>query len=670
MRSTVANYAAVRRHHELTHAPGSGRFSQAGDARISPDGTQVAFTGTLTDDLDSGSYTRIGLADDGRVRSLTSGPNDDHDPRWSPDGRLIGFLSDRVRSGQPQLLLLDPILGEVTETPYIDGVVESFEWAPDGRSILLCVAGMGADRGDVVGPGRPAKPSPAAASSTSSWTPLVREYTGDDRSRGIWIYHMADDTVRRLPLKHLNVWEATWCGASAIVAVTSSGWTEGSWFDADLRQISIHDGTDRVIYRGPFQIGKPTCAPTGRRVAVISGLCSDRGNVPGEAILVDVDRSEHRPMDTGGTDVTDLKWLDDDRLAFIGVRDLDTVAGIAGATGLGTRSADTWVSSSSCGRHIPRASFALDGSMAVVQDSYSHYPQITVVKDGIERAALALAPAGIKELVTSSGSSEPVAWEAPDGQTIKGWLCSPAGEGPFPLALHVHGGPVGVTTNAWTMGNDTTRLLVSHGFAVLHPNPRGSYGRGQAFVQGVLGDMGGADAADLLSGVDAMVARGIADRSRLVVIGTSYGGFMANLLPTMDDRFAAAVSMSPVTDWVSFHITSNIPEFASLFLGGPPVGGDADAHRSRSPLTHVARCRTPTLEVAGLRDLCTPAEQAVRFYDALATHGTPSRLVTYPQAGHGVQHLPALMNLCTEVLDWLDEHAITPAPTFVASIDA
>ena len=137
----VHAYPSVRRHYELTYEPGTGRFAHAVDARISPDGDRVAFTGTLTDDLDSGAYTRVGLASHGRVQTLTSGPNDDHDPRWSPDGRVIGFLSDRVRAGQPQLLLLDTNLDAVRATPWVDGVVEYFEWAPDGRSLVFTSEG-------------------------------------------------------------------------------------------------------------------------------------------------------------------------------------------------------------------------------------------------------------------------------------------------------------------------------------------------------------------------------------------------------------------------------------------------------------------------------------------------------------------------------------------------
>ena len=652
--------AAVRRHYELMYEPGTGRFGQAIDAQIAPDGQRVAFSGTIVDDLDSGSVTRLGLTDGGVARVLTSGPGDDHDPRWSPDGRTIAFLSDRLRRGRPQLFLLelsgDPAGDMVRGTAVVDGVVEYLAWSTDGRSILLGVADLFADQGDRAGPGFADGTSGDESATRPSWAPSVRDVTYDHRSRGIWIYDFTVDAVRRVTPPSLNVWEAAWCGPSSVVAVTSDGWTEGAWFDPELCLIALDDGRVRSLYRGPFQIGKPACSPSGERVALISGLCSDRGNVPGDIVIVEVDTGRVQRLDSSGADVTDLTWLDDQRVAFIGVRDLETVAGIVDATTPSTPAEEIWASPSSCGRHIARASFTSAGQMALVKDNYTEYQSITVVDRGIEHVELSLAPTGIDELRSTSGSVDAVAWTAPDGTPIQGWLCRPPGAGPHPLVLHVHGGPVGVATNAWNMGNDTTRLLVNHSYAVLHPNPRGSYGRGQAFVQGVLGDMGGADADDLLSGVDAMIERGVADPSRLVVVGTSYGGFMANLLPTRTDRFAAAVAMSPVTDWESFHYASNIPEFATLFLAGRRDGDARVARHARSPLTHALKGRTPTLEVGGLRDLCTPFEQASRFYESLAAAGTPARLVGYPEAAHGVQHLPAQMDLCTRVLEWLDEH--------------
>ncbi|MEO5939495.1 MAG: prolyl oligopeptidase family serine peptidase [Candidatus Limnocylindrales bacterium] len=665
---------AVRRHFELTYSPGTGHIAQAIDARIAPDGDRVAFTATIVDDLDAGATTHIALVEDGSVRILQSGTGADHDPRWSPDGRTIAFLSDRDRSGLPQLVLIEASSDwaepDVRRTPPVDGAVESLEWGPDGRFILLCVADPGADQGDVAGPGerREAEPmvtsDPVGASeiagegsrAPSGWRPTVRDSSSDRRSRGIWIVDVASDTVRRLTSPSFTIWEATWRDSSSVVAIASDRAGEGAWFGADLRQIEITTGETRTLHRPPFQIGKPLCSPSGRHVAFISGLSSDRGNVPGDLVVLDIATGTERRLDGAATDVTDFAWLDDERLGFIGLRELETVAGVASSALPSEIALETWRSTSSCGRHIARASFNRLGQMAVVNDSYTAYAAVTIVDRDGARVVCPLAPVGIDDLKVAGGDIEEVGWEAPDGMRISGWLCRPAGRGPFPLILMVHGGPVGATTNAWTMGNDTTRLHVSRGHAVLHPNPRGSHGRGQAFVHLVLGDMGGADAEDLLSGVEAMIARGVADPARLAVVGTSYGGFMANLLPTRTDRFSAAVAMSPVTDWDSFQFTSNIPDFATLFLSGALDGFVGDAGRLRSPLSAAARCRTPTLEVGGHRDLCTPFEQASRFYDALCLEGTQARLVGYPEAGHGVQHIPALMDLSARVLEWLDWH--------------
>ena len=656
---------AVRRHFDLTYEPGTGRITEAKDAQISPSGRAVAFTATQCDVIEVGTYSRIALASGGEVRLLTAGPNDDHSPRWSPDGAKIGFLSDRASDGLAALHLFDVGSSEVVGTPAIDGIVESFAWAPDGRSILLCVAGVDADRGDVSGPGRrrPARQAGEQVRVAPDWRPTSRDQPTDDRTRSIWILDLAAGSVRLLTTPAITVWEAAWCGSSAIVAVTSSGWSEGAWFASVLTRIDVEDGAFEVLYRPPFQIGRPVGSPSGSAVAVISGLCSDRGIVPGDLVVIDLDGRGPRVLGTGGTDVTDITWLDDARVAFIGVRDLDTVAGVVHATEDDGRVTDTWVSRSSCGRHIPHASFAPSGAMAVVNDSYTDFPSVTTVTAGQVDVAWSLAPAGVANLQADAGTVEAVSWQAPDGETIRGWLCRPRGSGPFPLVLHVHGGPVGATTNAWLMGNDTTRLLVADGFAVLHPNPRGSLGRGQGFVEAVRGDMGGADAEDLLAGVEAMVARGIADPTKLAVVGTSYGGFMASLLPTRDNRFAAAVSMSPVTDWESFGFTSNIPEFASLFLGAGDGPDRTAAIRRQSPLAHAGHSNTPTLQVAGARDRCTPADQAIRYFDVLAARGIPARLVLYPQAGHGVQHLPALMDLCCQVLDWLGAQITSEQPT-------
>jgi dipeptidyl aminopeptidase/acylaminoacyl peptidase len=232
----------------------------------------------------------------------------------------------------------------------------------------------------------------------------------------------------------------------------------------------------------------------------------------------------------------------------------------------------------------------------------------------------------------------------------------PAGAGPFPLILHIHGGPIGAYRRSWSMRDNAVPLLVSRGYAVLHPNPRGSSGRGQEFAAAVVGDMGGADTYDYLSGIDAMIERGIADPARIGTMGVSYGGFMSTWLVTQDNRFKAAVAGSPVTEWYSFTFTTNIPRWGLWFLDDADPEETGNQVHTRSPVMHASMARTPTLLTAGAKDRCTPAGQAREFYQALIGQGVDSELVIYPGEGHGVSRFPAVADYLTRLVTWFERY--------------
>ena len=198
-----------------------------------------------------------------------------------------------------------------------------------------------------------------------------------------------------------------------------------------------------------------------------------------------------------------------------------------------------------------------------------------------------------------------------------------------------------------------TPLLVGRGYAVLHPNHRASSGRGQEFIAAGLLAMGGLDAEDIVSGVDALVASGVVDPDRVAVTGNSYGGFMAAWLAATSDRFCAAAPRSPVTDWVSQHLTSNLPGFDELCLAGDLFDTDSDYWR-RSPLRLAEQIRIPLLLMAGAHDLATPASQASMLHRALVERGRPSTLVVYPEEGHGVRARPAVIDQCVRLLDFFE----------------
>ncbi|MEN3273361.1 MAG: hypothetical protein V7636_2122, partial [Actinomycetota bacterium] len=245
-------------------------------------------------------------------------------------------------------------------------------------------------------------------------------------------------------------------------------------------------------------------------------------------------------------------------------------------------------------------------------------------------------------------------WIAPDGRTIEGWLALPKGDGPFPLITEVHGGPVWCFRNIWLGRNRLLPLALARGYAVFWPNPRGSNGWGQEFVELVYGDMAGDDVQDILTGVDAVVDRFPIDATRLAVTGGSYGGYMTYVLITRDDRFRAAVALCPISDYYSTHWSCNIPEFCRRFLADEPENATG-RYWTRSPIHDSAKCTTPTLHIVGALDRCAPTTQGEFFHRALVEHANaPSVLVNYPEEGHGVQTYPAVLDFLTRVVSWFD----------------
>jgi dipeptidyl aminopeptidase/acylaminoacyl peptidase len=168
--------------------------------------------------------------------------------------------------------------------------------------------------------------------------------------------------------------------------------------------------------------------------------------------------------------------------------------------------------------------------------------------------------------------------------------------------------------------------------------------------------MGGADTYDCLSGIDAMIERGIADPARIGTMGVSYGGFMSAWLVTQDHRFKAAVAGSPVTEWYSFTFTTNIPRWGLWFLDNADPEEIGNQVHTRSPVMHAGKARTPTLLTAGAKDRCTPAGQATEFYQALISHGVDSELVIYPGEGHGVSRFPAVTDYLTRLVIWFERY--------------
>jgi dipeptidyl aminopeptidase/acylaminoacyl peptidase len=652
----TALYREAEALYETLRRPGTGQISDAAEVHVAADGRQAVFAGTIVDTLECAPPTRICHVDltSGDIRVLTFGPNTDRLPKYSPDGRHIAFLSDRKRSGDFQLYLLDLATGATKATACVDGWVENLHWSPDGRRVLLGVAGHGAD----IAGGQGAIASKRFSEAVPSWMPAIE--TGDEsyRWRRAWVFELDTDRVRQISRVECNVWEAAWCGNEAVAAVVSSGPGEGLWYSASLHIIETDTGNSRVVYTPQDQLGCPASSPSGQHLAIVEALCSDRWYVAGELRLIEIASGRIRRLGTRGVDITYTEWRSDRRLLLAGHRGLETVVGFVDAIS-GTFT-EVWSSHdlTTGGIYVTVSGLNETGDCALVGESFARAPEIAVIRGGEYRRVKSFDLSHVDDPKVVA-AVERVSWPAPDGLEMQGWLLRPNGNGPHALVMNVHGGPVGHWRPTW-LGRRAVPvlMLLKHEYAVFFPNPRGSSGRGQAFARHVLGEMGGADTYDYLSGLDHLVAAGIADPKRLGVTGISYGGFMTSWLITQDSRFTAAVAVAPHTNQVTEHLLSSIPNFMPLFLADR-YNNPGGKYFERSPIMHAYKVKTPTLNICGALDRCTPPEEAKQFHNALLENGVKSVLITYPEEGHGIRKLPAGIDYAARLVAWFQQY--TPA---------
>jgi dipeptidyl aminopeptidase/acylaminoacyl peptidase len=259
-----------------------------------------------------------------------------------------------------------------------------------------------------------------------------------------------------------------------------------------------------------------------------------------------------------------------------------------------------------------------------------------------------------------SGPRARLGWHAPDGLELDGILFLPPGatpgDGPRPLVTLVHGGPYGrVSDSALARGVLSPLWLASHGYAAFLPNPRGGSGRGPAFAASVVGAVGVADWTDVESGIERLIADGVADPARLAIMGWSQGGFMTAWAIGQTDRFRAGVMGAGVSDWGMMVAESDAPTFEGR-LGGSTgwEGPGPHRHDELSPISYAHRVRTPLLILHGERDERVPVSQGRFMARALRAHGTPYELVVYPREPHNVRERAHVLDIHRRVAAWLE----------------
>jgi dipeptidyl aminopeptidase/acylaminoacyl peptidase len=315
------------------------------------------------------------------------------------------------------------------------------------------------------------------------------------------------------------------------------------------------------------------------------------------------------------------------------------------------------------------------GRWAFVKSSFSEPPEIWYVKDA---GAKCISPADGPDACYKSsrishfnegiepswGRSESLTWTN-DSFHIQGWLLLPAHYDPqkkYPLLVEVHGGPASDVVSRWNggAGGLSATAFSSLGYFVLMPNPRGSFGEGEAFTQANRKDFGYGDLRDILAGVDAVLAKYPVDPQRVGIAGWSYGGFMTMFAVTQTHRFRAAVAGAGISDWLSYYGENSIDQWMIPYFGAS-VYDDPQVYAKSSAITYIKNAATPTLVLVGDRDGECPAPQSFEFWHALRDLQVPVQLVVYPNEGHGFSDPAHRRDVQRRAIEWFARY-MPPAP--------
>ncbi|HEU5424599.1 MAG TPA: S9 family peptidase [Nitrolancea sp.] len=558
-------------------------------------------------------------------------------PRWSPDGATLAFRSDRAERGRMQLYLLRPGWREPELLHEFPSGVCDFAWSPDGTTIAVVATDAAPDRADGA-------------------DHLL--YEDEPRFDRLWLLDAASGETRLLTEEPLHIWEFTWapdgCSLAAIASERPQRW---SWYRARLVRIDTQDGRVETLFTPESQLARPAWSPDGSSIAVIASTWSDPGMTGGDLLLVPLDGDAPRnPTPGAARSYLSLHWQPDGHSVLASALERGQAAiceiGVHGGSETLWRGERAFASHAvSVDREGRRVAAALSGLTEPPEacvgelDGGLSWRQVSV-----HNAALA---------GQFAAEVEEVAWPAPDGAESRGLLLRPQGRAGerLPLVTMIHGGPTSAWGYAYPAGGVVAWIpgLLEHGVAVFLPNPRGSTGWGVEYAEANQRDMGGGDLDDILSGIDHLVERGLVDPERLGVCGWSYGGYLTAWAITQTTRFRAAIAGACISNWYSFHGTSDIPGFDEVFYRADPYALDGP-YASRSPIFFADRVRTPTLFLHGERDTCCNVGQPMEMFRALRDHGVETQCVIYPREGHPVREDAHRQDMLERGLAWFTRH--------------
>ena len=618
---------------------------------LAPDGNSIAWVEAVHSKSGAGSGSTViyvkNLKSGTPPRRIGAGAADslhaESDVAWSPDSQKIAFLSDAAKKGQLQLYVTNAIGGPARMLTNVKGFLANPGWSPDGKTIAILFT----------------------ENATRASGPLVAETpeTGEIKDaffeQRLALIDLATGKLTQITPADTYIYEYDWSPDGKSFVVSSAlGNGDNNWYIAELSTLDPTTGLMKSIYKPKLQIANPVWSPDGKQIAFIEGLMSDEGATGGDIHVISSSGGEAKNLTKDmKASAAWLGWLPDKKILFSEyVGGNSAIATLDPTTGKIEQRWSAEGAFSSAGIFGFVLSAANDGkTVGGVYRSFSQAPEVVLISG--TPAEMTPVTSRNRGLTPAWGEAKSITWKN-DGHDVQGWLLYPLAfdaAKKYPLVVNVHGGPSSVALSHWPASHDFASGLAGMGYFVLFPNPRGSYGQGEAFTRANVKDFGYGDFKDILAGVDEAIRLAPIDPNRLGITGWSYGGFMTMWAVTQSNRFKAAMAGAGLSNWQSYYGENLIDQWMIPFFG-KSVYDDPEIYAKSSPINFIKKAKTPTLILVGDSDGEVPAPQSYEFWHALKTLGVETQFVVYEHEGHMFTSPKHQRDVIARTLAWFDAH--------------
>ncbi len=634
------------------------------DPAISPDGTKVVYVRNFKDVMTDRDYSNLWMVniDGTQNRPITQGNQRDFGPVWSPDGSKLAYRSNQQDEKIKLFVMyLDTRISvALTNSANAPG---SVSWSPDGQTLAFT---------SLVPANKKSKlsiPSPPSGAKWNEAPVYIDElnYRADGAgylkpgNQQIFTIGLAGGTARQWTSDDQNYGSPEWAadGKSLYFSANLHEDNELVPNNSEIYRLNLADGKITALTSRFGPDVNPAVSPDGKMIAFIGFDDTFQGYQVRNLYVMNADGTGVKNMTADlDRDAANPQWESSGKGIYFQYDDKgDTKIGHVALTGK-IRTVVEGLGGLDLGRPYNAGTYSVSNNnrFGFTLGGGDHPADLAVWMDGQTKRITS-----VNEDVFSYreiGEVEELWWKSSfDGRDIQGWIVTPPGFDPskkYPLILEIHGGPFAMYGNSFSY---EVQQYAAAGYVVLYTNPRGSTGYGQEFGNLIHHDYPNHDYEDLMSGVDAVIAKGYVDTQNLFVTGGSGGGVLTAWIVGKTDRFKAAVVAKPVINWTSFVLHADNPAFFGKYWFGAMPWEDQENYWRRSPLSLVGNVKTPTMLLTGEQDFRTPISESEQYYTALKLNGVESAMVRIPNASHGLVNRPSmLLSKSAAILSWFNQY--------------